>query len=230
MSEPERDEAKAALEALAREGEARKLAEKQRALSSAEREAWWTALTQVDHAGTALLGRSRELIWLVLGFFVTPALLGGLGGLLLDSADAGFGLFGAGMVLAIAPMFLLRPTLARRALVREKTWLLGLPFAVEGWLEVISAPPRDTKIIATLHFREAAPDKRTLEGLAALVGATANPGLARVALTSRELSVDGGDSDDHNGNLLAWQHALVKRVALPLHAAHPLVKLSLHRG
>ena len=144
--------------------------------------------------------------------FVSPAVAGlavaGAGG---NSVLVWAGASAFGMVVSHS----LGRVLGDRAVQREHEWASDLPFELVGYFEVLG---RDTaaEVFVTLTFAE---DPANPELLANVVAAFDGEAKVNGAISRQLLCIEGV------GPIRRWFRRLVGRVLLPLHAAHPLVRV-----
>jgi hypothetical protein len=108
-----------------------------------------------------------------------------------------------------------------------KAWVARLPFAMEGFLDVLAQEPEvkcRLEVELTWDDSRGEPDGGTLQGIVGLVDADArvvsNNGPA-VTIASGEISNDA---------VAEYLLALVEKVLIPLHRSHALVHVSIRRG
>lgn len=172
-------------------------------------------------AGT-LAEEAPGVVAMQLGSATLPLVVGGLVGLATSSVPLGLVAFVATALIAISLVFRLLRLRAGAALEGERRWLASLPFEVSGWFDVLGAEPSGGRMKAILVFRGEAPDRPTLDGLAARLGGRLGQGTS-ATLESAEIDVSVEDSDrTSNRGYLRFQRALVRDVLLPLHEAYPL--------
>jgi hypothetical protein len=251
---PSKLEPEADLERLAAQG--RQLAAGQRALSqkNTEREIQARLLSAMEllPAPPRSLGALLDT-WIPRTFFA-------LGGLALalslvpddstisgDLRAGGFGALAVGAVWLFLPL-VLSSRLARNGvmhrlrdralLAAERAWPSSLPFALEGYLEILGQEPMSCSIEAaiTLQPGSRTPGLDVLQGLVLGIEVDAKVvnvgGGASSTITIRSASkgdMAGSVYVVSNREIPPYVHALVEKVLLPLHRTHPIERVSLSR-
>jgi hypothetical protein len=141
------------------------------------------------------------------------------------------------LAAAIGVFFLARWAMGRAHARMEGAWLVGLPFPVRGYFRVLGGTPSEEREVKVrIEFRDAVPDRETLDGL---LGRVEYPATARLtggggkrwtAESGTIRSPAGGDVDPTNGAVLWWMRVVVDEVLLPLHEAYPLRSVRFAEG
>jgi hypothetical protein len=221
----------AALAALAAEGR-----ERQRlAVAAEEREARRTEFRERREALHAGRGYARRALTELprgraLSLFPIASVLVIVGTLLLIFTDGRTSTAGLLMVIAAAGWFFAaREIRGRLQIPLERTWLRSLPFPVRGYFRVLSEAPEEERYLKLrLEFRDAAPDRETLDGMLGRVQYSASAKLSggggtRWSARSGPIhSYVGDDVDATNAEVLAWMRAVLEEALLPLHRVYPL--------
>jgi hypothetical protein len=182
----------------------------------------------------------------------------GLGGLLLalslvpddKTLSGNLCLLGVG-ALSVATAWVLLPLVLSSRLARngvmhkardkavlavERAWPSSLPFALEGYFEILGQEPRLGQIEAAIALRtdSQAPDLDVLRGV--VLGADVD---AEVSIDSSgtitilsgfKSCYPGGVNEVSNREIPPYVHALVEKALLPLHRSHPIERVSLARA
>lgn len=171
------------------------------------------------------------------------ALLGFVGiflAVLVGSWARPFGVIG--VFVAFIAMFVWKlspPKVSPEELEAERSWTRSFPFALDGYFEVLSQQPRESRsLVYELRWKGdgTPPTSSLLEGLFAV----ADPG-ARVEQVDAEgarvrsgaISGDTGTRINRapvyrNHNFPEHVHGVVERALVPLHRSHPLTSVTLH--
>ena len=147
------------------------------------------------------------------------------------------------VALGLAPFHRIMVELQVRA---EQRWLESLPFATAGYFETLCRFPSSNtmRVRVQLHHADAgrAAPEDVVRDLAGLVRApsgelptvTVDAKRGTTSLVSPHLAVKisngRGGSHRHMSDVRSWQRRLLERVVLPLHRAHPLERVTVHRA
>ena len=147
-----------------------------------------------------------------------------------------------GVVLAgwLLPLYMLLPPLSSRAaLEAERAWVASLPFALEGYFDVIGAPPEiRCRLRVELWWEGPGVDPETLQGVAALfdtearlievksgyASLTSGPISGRIIARARRSNIL------RNHRFGKVVHRLVDVFLLPIHRSAPLARVTLSRS
>jgi hypothetical protein len=134
----------------------------------------------------------------------------------------GFKPEGPAMLLLFVPVFvagllaLTALSLRRRAVDRERRWLAGLPFAVDGYESTLCNGYKAAKLTFSVRHEHQLPASSLLLDLTCAVWPRAKQQDGTIGV-----NVSWSDSDYWGGRSLRRAfHRLVDRVLLPLHAKH----------
>jgi hypothetical protein len=152
-----------------------------------------------------------------------------------------FTFMGAAFALFVA--LFASPTATRARVAAEKAWAASLPFALEGYFDVLAAEPVAwCSLEITLAWADAggAPSLETVQGILATIDTAARVapcgGGTEVGIRSDLISGATGISTGgkrnpryvyRNHRFVAYTHRLVDEVLLPLHRSHAIARVSM---
>jgi hypothetical protein len=228
---PPQADARARLEALAREGRQQRAAALARE-AAGERRAALRERRRVERLGranvrTALLDSPPGPPFPILRIAMAAVVVGTF---LLFAPGAAWQVLGWALLLgAIAGFFGGRLLLGPRYVRGEAAWLRALPFPVRGYFRVLGETPSEERFVRVrILFRHAAPERQVLEGLAGrlVYPATATlDGGTGLRFTIRSAAIRTPAVDDGeitNRQVLGWMRGMIREVLLPLHEAYPM--------
>ena len=132
------------------------------------------------------------------------------------------------------------PTASRWRVTAENGWVASLPFAMEGYLEVLAADPEFAcRLVTALVWggAGAAPGPETVQGILGVLDTDARAQSHEgrgVDIRSGPISgntgiVSNGQMVLRNTRLVPYVHRLVDEVLMPLHRSHAIARVSLTR-
>ncbi len=188
-----------------------------------------TPKSPAERAAQAIWDQSWVGFGLLLGVAVGPLVVGGAIAVFTVHTGAAWGVGVVGLVLGALAYLALNDRLAAALLRRERAQVAALPFEVRGWYTALEAEPESGRLLVSLHFVGAAPDRSTWADLVAAVDGRVVGGSP--ALESPEIDVSAGLDDPvpSGGAYLRWQRRLLAQLLLPLHQAYPIASVSLRK-
>ena len=184
-------------------------------------------VTPEERIAKTLFAAEGSVVAVTMGLALGPVVLACVIGWVTERIGLGVlvGVFGT--VFSGATILLMARPWSKALLARERAWVAGLPFHVDGWFDLISTEPQSGRVRATVHFVKGGPDDQTLRGLAGLIDARFDG----ASFISPEVDQSYGIDDPApcNAPYLSWQRRLVSTVLRPLHEAHPVSRLSFEK-
>lgn len=181
-------------------------------------------------ARLALLAEPLGRLVVVVGGLV-PCLVGAAVVVVLKDPDRSipifFGLAAVGFAVGFGGGHLLAPA----ALARERAWLAGLGFEMEGWFDALGVlSPRAGRMRVVLSFRGEPPPREKLALWLSAVDAQPAGGRG-LAFVGPELRVGGGarGTSPTARSYHAWQRRLVRDALVVVHEAYPIARVKLRR-
>lgn len=178
-----------------------------------------------ERAANTIASESREALATQLLAALLPMAVAAWVGWRSQSFLMGFAVFVPSVVAGFAAIFIVLRARAEDALARERRWVEGLPFPMEGWFDVIAAEPESGKMQARLYFEHEEPDAELLRGLVGVADGRLLQATGHI-VQSPEIEVRDDETDAlSNGGYLRWQRKLVREVLIPLHKVYPLRRI-----
>ena len=188
------------------------------------------------HFGSAVRKAARTL------FIAIPVLIAGAAAAVpVLGADTGavvaFVLGTLATVSFVAAMVLvnMQPMASPARVAAERAWSTSLPFAMDGYFELLALDCSELHIVIDVEWAPGRPAEVSLvQGAAGALDVDARAEAVRGgAIRIRSGPLPGTYTDFHrnrrgsNRQHVAYVHALIDRVLLPVHRSHPIARIAL---
>lgn len=148
------------------------------------------------------------------------------------SAALGVPAFVAAMVL-----FNVQPKATPARVAAERAWSTSLPFELRGYFDLLASDEVVAiHVVADIEFAGTPPDPSLVQGAVGILDVDARVshaehGLLRIcgALLPNTFVDYQKRRENNNRQHVAYVHALVLRVLLPIHRSHPIARVTLSR-